>query len=95
MLYENELRFLSDTLKKCHIKTALVSPNEPALAVFGDEAAFPFINEEFKDETVGSFFGKIRTQIHCRLGKVWRIHSKLVIIKASGQIAKNDPVFSL
>lgn len=62
MLYENELRFLSDTLKKCHIKTALVSPNEPALAVFGDEAAFPFINEEFKDETVGSFFGKIENR---------------------------------
>ena len=37
MFYEKELKFLTDTLKKCHIRTALISPDEPMSSLIGED----------------------------------------------------------
>ncbi len=56
MFYENELRFLCDTFKKCHVQIATVSPDDPLDGII--------------DTELDSLFGRIsgQTTIHGYLG---------------------------
>lgn len=42
MFYDNELRFLRDTLTKAHIHTAVVSPSDPVSIIMPEELEFIF-----------------------------------------------------
>ena len=58
MFYEKELKFLTDTLKKCHIRTALISPDEPMNSLIGEDVVPIFTPEAFKGKTLREALNK-------------------------------------
>lgn len=58
MFYEKELKFLTDTLKKCHIRTALISPDEPMNSLIGEDVVPIFTPEAFKGKPLREALNK-------------------------------------
>ena len=59
MFYENELSFLCDTFKKCHIRTVTVSPDAPIASVMDSEFASLLGVSPWKDRSVREAVGTI------------------------------------
>ncbi len=58
MSLENDLGFLCDILKKCHIQTQLCAVTDPVSSVFGSRLSFLLQNKS-EDISVKKFFGKL------------------------------------
>ncbi len=87
MFYENEFKFLCETLKKCHIKTAISSPSDYMSAVAGEEADDLFAANEFKNKTIQDALGNIEHKTLYRMtDSLGRCYICLLLYEKSADI---------
>ena len=80
MTYENELRFLCDTLKKLHVHSCFVSPADPANNIIDGNIKLLFSDSKYSKIPVSDIFGKIEGSTIYKYTFFPRIHSIFILL---------------
>ena len=60
MFYENELRFLCETLKKCRVSVNFVSPDDFVSKVFDENFKIIFETEDYETKKISEIIGELK-----------------------------------
>ena len=80
MTYENELRFLCDTLKKLHVRTCFVSPADPAESIIDGNLKLLFSQSKYAKAPISEIFGKIEDCTIYKYTFFPRVHSVFLLL---------------
>ena len=80
MTYENEMRFLCDTLKKLHVRTYFVSPDDPVEKILDSNSKLLFNGTKYLKTPVREIFGEIEDRILYKYTFFPCLHSLFILL---------------
>ena len=80
MTYESELHFLCDTLKKLHVRTFFVSPDDPAETIIDGNLKLLFSESKYSKIPVSEIFQKIDASIIYKYTFFPLVHSIFILL---------------
>ena len=80
MIYDNELRFLCDSLKKIHVRTSLASPHDTADAVIDNTPGLIIGDGKYSNVTLNDLLGGIEEQTMYKYTDLQRIEYIILLL---------------